>query len=186
MTRRWILACLAPVVSLGAIDQETSLAAARKFQRLAAGEVASGDTVELSQDEMNSFLRYHPAASVPEGIREPEMQFREGGVVIRAEVDLEKAGEQSQDLSALMRLLLRGKRRIALDMDFAGNEGYGSAKLVSIVIDSVELSGSALQWFLESFAPPELAPYATGEATALQPGVDAIRLEPGRAMIVAK
>lgn len=173
------------IVLAAAISEEASLSAARKFQRLAAGEVPSGATVELPQDEMNAFLRYHAAPTVPDSVRDPEITFRDGGAVIRAVVDLEKAGESVQDLPALMRLLFRGTRRIALDVDFVGEGGFATTALVLIEIDGVELSGTVLEWFLGSFAPPELAPYLTGEPTRLPPGVAAVRLRPGLALIVA-
>lgn len=180
----WLLA-LGGTVFAAAISEEASLSAARKFQRLAAGEVPSGETVELSQDEMNAFLRYHAAPTVPDSIRDPEIEFRPGGAVVRAEVDLEKAGESVQDLPTLMRLLLRGTRRIALDVDFAGESGFATTALVLIEIDGVELSGTVLEWFLGAFAPPELARYLTGEPTRLPPGVEAVHLQPGLALIVA-
>ena len=173
------------IVLAAAISEEASLSAARKFQRLAAGEVPNGATVELPQDEMNAFLRYHAAPTVPDSVRDPEITFRDGGAVIRAVVDLEKAGESVQDLPALMRLLFRGTRRIALDVDFVGEGGFATTALVLIEIDGVELSGTVLEWFLGSFAPPELAPYLTGEPTRLPPGVAAVRLRPGLALIVA-
>ena len=173
------------IVLAAAISEEASLSAARKFQRLAAGEVPSGATVELPQDEMNAFLRYHAAPTVPDSVRDPEITFRDGGAVIRAVVDLEKTGESVQDLPALMRLLFRGTRRIALDVDFVGEGGFATTALVLIEIDGVELSGTVLEWFLGSFAPPELAPYLTGEPTRLPPGVAAVRLRPGLALIVA-
>lgn len=182
----WLLACCWGVAASAAISEEASLSAARKFQRLAAGEVPSGESVELQQDEMNAFLRYHAAPTVPDSISDLEIKFREGGAVVRAEVDLEKAGESLQDLPVLMRFLLRGTRRIALDVDFAGERGLATTALVLIEIDGVELSGTVLEWFLQSFAPPELAPYLTGEPARLPPGVAAVRIRPGIALIVAE
>lgn len=181
----WLLAFCWGVAASAAISEEASLSAARKFQQLAAGEVPSGESVELQQDEMNAFLRYHAAPTVPDSIRDPEIKFREGGAVVRAEVDLEKAGESLQDLPVLMRFLLRGTRRIALDVDFVGERGFATTTLLLIEIDGVELSGTVLEWFLQSFAPAELAPYLTGEPTRLPPGVGAVRIRPGVALIVA-
>jgi len=181
----WLLAFCWGVAASAAISEEASLSAARKFQRFAAGEVPSGESVELQQDEMNAFLRYHAAPTVPDSIRDLEITFREGGAVVRAEVDLEKAGESLQDLPVLMRFLLRGTRRIALDVDFVGERGFATTTLLLIEIDGVELSGTVLEWFLQSFAPAELAPYLTGEPTRLPPGVGAVRIRPGVALIVA-
>ena len=180
------LAFLVVLGASAAVDQEASLAAARKFQRIVAGEVPSGESVSISDDEMSAFLRYHAAPTIPEGIREQKLTFREGGALIQAQVDLETASASSQDLPLLMRLLLRGTRAIVVDIDFEGHDGQGAAHVVSIAIDEVELSGSVLEWFLESFAPPDLRPYLVGGRTELPAGVREIRLEPGRAVVVAE
>ncbi len=180
------LACLGPLVASGEVDEEASLSAARKFQRIMVGEIPSGESVSISDDEMNAFLRYHAAPNIPDGIREQKLTFRAGGALIQAQVDLEKASASSQDLPLLMRLLLRGMRTIVVDIDFAGQDGYGAARFVSIMIDEVELAGSVLDWFLESFAPPDLKPYLVGERAELPEGVREIRLEPGRAVVVAE
>ena len=180
------LAALGAFPALAAVDEEASLSAARKFQRIMAGEVPSGESVNISEDEMNAFLLHHAAPTIPDGIREQKLTFREGGAFIHAEVDLEAASASSEDLPFLMRLLLRGTRTIVVDVDFAGQDGHGAAQVVSIAIDEVELSGTVLEWFLESFAPPELRPYLVGGRTELPEGVQGIRLEPGRAVVVAE
>lgn len=181
----WLVG-LGTLPASAAVDQEASLSAARKFQRIMAGEIPSGESVTISEDEMNAFLLHHAAPTIPDGIREQELTFREGGALIHAEVDLEAASASSQDLPLLMRLLLRGTRAIVVDVDFSGQEGYGVAQVVSIAIDDVELSGTVLEWFLESFAPPELKPYVVGGRTELPEGVEGIRLESGRAVVVAE
>ena len=99
---------LAPLALASTVDHDASLSAVRKFQQIADGAYASGTSVELSQDEMNAFLRYHAAASIPEGIQDPNLVFREGGAILSAQIDLEKATVSSESLPALMRLLLRG------------------------------------------------------------------------------
>ena len=179
-----VLVCTA-FLALGAeVNREASLSAARKFQSIAEGSLVSGASVELLQDEMNAFVEFHAEERIPEGIEDPEIEFREGGAVIRARVDLEKAGASSDALPPLMRLLLRGSRSVALDVDYAARDGYAAAQLVSMTVEEVELGGPVLEWFLESFAPPEWRPYLLGEKIKLEGGVREIRLEAGRAVIV--
>ena len=183
--RTWLVLICTAFLALGAeVNREASLSAARKFQSIAEGSLASGASVELLQDEMNAFVDFHAVERIPEGIEDPEIEFREGGAVIRARVDLEKAGASSDALPPLMRLLLRGSRSVALDVDYAARDGYAAAQLVSMTVEEVELGGPVLEWFLESFAPPEWRPYLLGEKIKLEGGVREIRLEAGRAVIV--
>lgn len=166
------------------VNREASLSAVRKFQAIAEGSLESGDTVELTQHEMNAFLRFHAAEGVPEGIEEPQVEFREGGAIIRARVDLERSNSVAETLPPLMRLLLRGSRLVLIDVDYSVQDGYATVKLASLEVETVELSGSALDWLLEAFAPPEWQPYLTGRKIRLDAGVSEVRLEPDRAVIV--
>ena len=56
---------------------------------------------------------------------------------------------------------------------------------VSRNVEDLALEGSVLKCFLEAFAPPEWQPYLDGERIELRSGVSDIRVEPGRAVIVA-
>ena len=181
-----MLGLLLPVSLLAAADQEASLSAVRKFQKIGAGEYPSGTSVVVTQDEMNAFLQFHAAAAIPEGVRNPELEFRNGGAVIKALVDLEKAGASAEDLPVLMRLLLRGERNIAVDVDYAVSDGQAVTKVVSLTIEESQISGAVMEWFLDSFAPAELRPYLTGERAIRQAGVREAALEPGRAVVVVE
>ena len=165
---------------------QESLAAVQKLQALADGSLESGATVELLQNEMNAFLRFHAAGSVPEGVEDPELEFRDGGALVRARVDLDKAGKSSDSLSPLMRLLLRGSRTISLDLDYSASDGLAEARLLSMTVEDVELGGAVLEWFLDSLAPPEWRPYLLGERIRLKGFVREIRLERGRALITVE
>lgn len=178
---------LVPALLVAAVTPEASESAARKFQRIAAGGLASGESLVLLEDELNAYVRFHEAAQVPEGVEEPELRLRAGGAIVQAMLDLEKFGESaSGELPWVMRLLLRGKRTVTLDIDYAVSDGFQATKLVSIEIEGVELEGTVLDWFLETFAPAPLQPYMHGEKVRLQGGVREVRVEPGRAVIVAE
>lgn len=186
MRNRFLSPFLVAFSLCAAVDQDASLSAARKFQQIAAGAYESGTSVEVTEDEMNAFLRYHAAPSMPEGVQDVSLVIRQGGAILSAEVDLEKASSSSESVPVLMRLLLRGTHQVVLDIDYEVRDGVAVANLASMTIDEVELSGPVLEWFLDSFAPPELRPYVTGEQAIKQEGVRDARLEPGRAVIVTE
>lgn len=181
--RLMLLAALC-VTAWAEVNREASLSAVRKFQAIAEGSLESGETVELTQHEMNAFLRFHAAENVPEGIEDPQVEFRKGGAIIRARVDLERSSSVAETLPPLMRLLLRGSRLILIDVDYSVQDGYATAKLASLEVETVELSGSALDWLLGAVAPPEWQPYLSGRKIRLDGGFSEVRLEPGRALIV--
>lgn len=181
-----VLTLFVPASLVGAVTLEASQSAARKLQRVAEGAVPSGESLVLLQDEVNAYLRFEVAAQIPTGVADPELEFRDGGSLIRARIDLEKAGSSVQELPPVMRLLLRGTRTVTLDVDYEASDGYAVTRLVSMRIEELELSGAALEWFLDAFCPRELRPYLLGQKVKLQGGLWGVRLEPGRAVIVAE
>lgn len=181
------LTCLLlPVCCWAAIDQQASAAAAQKLQQLAEGRYESGTVVEITEDELNAFLRFHAAAAMPEGVRDPELEFRYGGAVIRALVNLDEVGGTATGLSPLVRMLLRGEQNVAVDIDYAVREGEAAVRVVGLTINEAEIGGAVLEWFLQAFAPPEVLPYLNGQSGMRQEGVRETVLEPGRALVVVE
>ncbi len=182
-----VLAQLAFALSLiAATTPEASQSAVEKLDRIARAGLKSGETQILTEDELNSFLRYDAAAGIPEGIENVRVQLRNGGGLLEAVVDLEKAGAAQQDPPFFVKLLMRGTRTIRVDIDYAASSGYATVKIVSVAIDDFTLSGSALDWFLGSLAPESLQPYISGEPVPLEGGLSEVRVEPGHATFVAE
>lgn len=181
-----LLLCLALQAASAEVDEAASLSAARKFQQIAEKSLPSGTAVEFTEDELNAFLKIHGALSLPDGVKDPELSLREGGVVVGALVDLEAAGEALESLPVLLRLLLKGTREVVLDVDFAIEDGRGSLKLVSMLVEGVEIPESVLDWFIEAYAPPEFRPYLMGEEAEVQIGLSDLNMGPRRAVAIVE
>ena len=183
---RVLLLCLAAQLALGAVDEAASLSAARKFQQIAEKSLPSGARVEFSEDELNALLRIPGAISLPQGSKDPEVSLRKGGAALRMQVDLDAAREAQERLPVLMRLLLRGTREILVDFDLAVKGGRASLKLVSVLVEGVEIPEPVVAWFVEAYAPPEIRPYLEGEGADAGIGLSRLDLEPGLAIGVVE
>ena len=181
-----LLLCLVVQLASSSVDEAASLSAARKFQQIAERSLPSGTEVQFSEDELNAFLKIHGAHSLPEGVKDPQLSLREGGAVLGAQIDLEAAGEAIERLPVLMRLLLKGTREVLVDVDFAIDDGRGSLKVVSMLIEGVEIPESVLDWFVEAYAPPEFRPYLMGEEADVRIGLSGLSLVPGRAIAIVE
>ena len=181
-----VLFCLLSACLSAAVVPELSLEAARKFERIAGSGYPSGTAVTISQDEINSYLRFDGAARVPEGISDLEVEFREGGAIVSASVDLEKASSATEGLPVLMRLLIRGERAVVVDVDYSVEDGTAAARLVSVTIDDARFEGAVLSAVIAALAPVELSPYFEGDKTVRQQGVREARLEPGKAVFLVE
>ncbi len=184
---RPVPAALALVLPLGAaITPETSKAAAGKLHRIATSALESGETIVLSEDELNSFLRYDGASGIPTGFTDVRVRLRRGGGSVEAVVNAEEAGLASEDAPLFVRLLARNARNVSADIGYEGRDGVASVKVVAVKVGGFTLSGAALDWFLEAFAPESLRPYATGKPVPLKGGLDVVRIMPDRIIFTAK
>lgn len=180
-----VLWCAVQLGFPAAVTEEASRSAAEKLRRIEDGELTSGETVVLLEAELNAYLQYAGAGRFPAGVRDPSLQLRAGGAIVQAVIDLEQAGASLEQLPMVMRLLLRGTRSVAVDVDYQASDGSLAVRPVSFKVEDFAMEGAELKWFLEAFAPPEWQPYLGGERIELQDGVRDIRVEPGRAVIVA-
>ncbi len=173
------LVCLASGAVGATVDEQASLSAARKFQQIASRSLPAGTTVEISEGELNAFLRFHGAALIPAGVQNPRLALREGGAEFSAKIDLEKAGTASESLPFMMRLLLRGTREVAADVDYGVRDGRAAARIVRLTIEGVEIPPEIVQWFVEAFAPAELRPYLSADGHEVDAGLRDLEIAEG-------
>ena len=173
---------LTPIGASATINEQASLSAVRKFQQISEQTLPSGTTVEFSEDELNAFLQFHGSPLVPDAVQDPELELRVGGAEFRAQIELGEAASASDSLPWMMRLLLRGTRAVAVDVDYSVREGRASAEIVRLTIEGVEIPGDVLEWLLEAYAPPELKPFLSGEQQEVGLGLRELRILEGLAV----
>ncbi len=178
------LALALPLIA--GVTPQASQAAADKLDRIARSALESGETIVLSEDELNSFLRYDGAAGIPPGIDDVAVRLRDGGATIDAVVDPEAAGASLEDAPLFIRLLASGARKVSADIVYEAGAGAGAARVAAVRIEDFTLSGDALDWFLAALAPEPLRPYLAGRPIPLASGIDAVRIAPGRIVLTAK
>lgn len=169
--------CCAAGSILGAnLDEDASLAAVRKFRQIAERSLPSGSTVEFSEHELNAFLRFHGSPMLPPGVNDSELDLRSGGAEFRARIDLERVGSVAEKLPLMMRLLLRGTRSVAADLDYSVIDGRATAEIVRLTIEGVEIPPEVLDWLLEAYAPPELRTLLSADGQAVEIGISDLRI----------
>ena len=70
------------------LSPAAGLSAKRKIDRINSGRLRNGETVILSENEINSFFKYDHSGDMPDGVREVNVELREGGAVVRVLVSL--------------------------------------------------------------------------------------------------
>lgn len=173
--------------SFAAISPELGSEAAKKLSAIDEGTLPSGQRVELSNDEINSFLFYEFRDQRPEGLKSLEVRMLEGVAVAKARVDLLAMQQgQGQRPNFLIRALLSGERTLLARVSYEGSRGMAVADLVSLDVDGVTMEGSILRWLVDNVIQPNMGEFRFGEPSPLPENIDSVDLEPGRAIITAR
>ena len=169
-----------------ATSPEASRTARAKLIRVASKQLRAGETVTLTEDEINSFFRYDPELDIPEGVRDLEVTLEDNRCEVRARVDMSKMQSSGGgDPGLLVRMLLSGERVVRATCRYTSGQGEGLVDLESVEIDGTRISGRVLDWLISSYVAPWIPEFEPGKPMPLPHNLREIRLESGRAVLTS-
>jgi hypothetical protein len=181
------LGLAAALVAAPAISPESSRSAGEKIERLANLEAAPGSHVILTQDEINSYLRYDFASQIPAGITDPDIRLDADRVTGHATVDFaEWQAAKGKSPGMLMGLLLRGQRRIEVVCHYTSANGSGRVDIESVRIANVSVSPAVVNFLMEEVVQPRYPAAVAGRPAPLDYNLRQVKIEPGRAVFVLR
>ena len=185
-----LAACASLVAVAGlltaAVSPETSRAARVKLVRITSEQLGAGESVILTEDEINSLLRYDSELDVPEGVRDLKVSLDNNRGELRARVDMSKMqSRRGGDPGFLVRLLLSGERELRAICHYTSSQGEGRIDLESVEIDGTRISGWILDLLVSSYVVPRVPEFEPGRSIPLPHNLRQIRLEPGRAVLTS-
>ena len=181
-----LLLAAALSASSSLLSPAAGLSAKKKIDRINSGSLRNGETVILSENEINSFFKYDHAGDIPDGVREVNVELREGGAVLRALVDLSRAQGQNRAPGGIVwRFLLRGERKVVAHCRYRSANGYGRLDVDSVEIDGRTVPRFIVDWLIASYVNPQMPDFEVGKKVALPKKVSRIRPEPGRVVVAA-
>jgi hypothetical protein len=148
----------------------------------------AGLTTQLSQREVNAYLRYDLASQVPVGIAEPVITILgQGRLMGEALVDLDAVSRANPPKGFFdpMRLLT-GRLPVRVQGVLVTSRGSGRFTLEQASIAGVPVPKSVLQALVSHYSKSEDNPNGVGldDPFALPAAIREIRVEPGRAVVV--
>ena len=169
-----------------AVSPEVGRTARAKLVRVTSEKLGSGESVILTEDEINSLLRYDSELDVPEGVRDLKVSLTNNRGELRARVDISKMRSPGGgDPGFLVRLLLSGEREVRAICHYTSSQGEGRIDVESVEIDGARISGSILDWLISSYVVPRVPEFEPGKPMPLRHNLRQIRLEPGRAVLTS-
>ncbi len=167
------------------LSPESSHSAKRKLERIGEEKLRPGESVVLTQDEINSYLRYDYASEMPAGVTDPNLRLEPDRVTGTATVDfLEWQVQKGASPGFLLRWLLQGKRRVEVVGRWTSADGYGRADIESVTIGAVPVSGGAVKFLIDNLVRPRYPGAIVGEWVPLGYHLKQVRIERGRAVVV--
>ena len=181
-----LLLAAALSASSSLLSPTASLSAKKKIDRINSGSLRNGETVILSENEINSFFKYDHSGEMPEGVREVKVDLGEGGAVVRVFVDLSRAQDQQGAPGGIVwRFLLRGERKVVAHCRYRSADGYGRLDVDSVEIDGRTVPRFIVDWLIASYVNPQIPDFEVGKTVGLPKKVQEIRVQPARVVVVA-
>ncbi len=171
---------------LSALSHEAGITAAKKLERIEAEQLLPGETINLSEDELNSYLKYQYAPEMPAGVRDVRVNIRSDSGVVEAYVDVAKLQrDNASPLGMLGAMLFDGEQHIKAQCRYTSAEGQGNIEVESVEIDGRPLPKFVLDWLIANVVQPHVRYFVVGEPAPLPAKVRQIRLEPGHALVTS-
>lgn len=98
--------------------------------------------VDVSESELNSYVRYALADRIPRGLREVRIALRENRLELRGVANLSEFDELKQKAGASFLSLLGGEVLVEVVADFKSDRGFGQFEIQSAQIGPVPLSAA--------------------------------------------
>ena len=172
-------------LAAAALSPAQSRAAKEKLDRIEAGKTAPGERVVLTEDEINSYLRYDYASEMPSGLSDPRIRLEPELVLGEVVVDwVEWQSARGEPPGALLALLLRGKRRVEVVGRWRSGAGKGQVDIESVRIGGARVPASLVTFLIENVVQPRYPEAVVGRPVELGYGLEEVRVERERVILV--
>lgn len=185
-TTRFLVCMAVSGLLLWAESPEASRSAAQKLERISAELLKPAEVVELSQEELNSYIQHDFATEIPEGIRDLELTVIKDYGIAEAYVDFEKLpAVQSSPIAAMGARLFRGERKMKARCRFVSADGQAKIEVESVELDDQPLPDFLVDFLIASAVEGHLDNFEPGKPFPLENNLRQIRLEPANVVVVS-
>ena len=169
-----------------ALSPEKSFSAAEKLDRISTDSMHPGETITLTEDEINSFLRYDYAPHMPDGVRDLTVQLQPDRGVAHAFVDLAKLqASTGSSLGLLWNAVLSGEREIAVTCRYVSANGQATVEILSAELNGTSIPKPVLDWLVGSVVAEHFAGVELGKPSPLPNNLKQIELQTDQALITS-
>jgi hypothetical protein len=183
-----LLLVFGPVVEGGAWSPEAS-SAASKLDLLERGHATPGSTVTFTVREINAYAAAELPAYVPRGLRNPHVELGNGSITGTAVVDFVKLRQAAgQSTNWFLAKLIEGEEPVRIVTSVQSANGEATVYLRRVEIAGISVSGSALDFLVDTFVMPVFPDARVNRPFPLVGNIERVEVRPNlaRALIRAQ
>jgi hypothetical protein len=181
----FLLAALAVTASLGAMSLRESQSASAKLDRVTNDKMEPGEVLQLTDEEINSFLHYDYASEMPSGVRGVRVKFQKDIGSVTGYADFSKLSANASGAGRFLLMMLKGERPFDARVRYVASKGQARVDVESFKVDGREMKGVILDWVVNTYIAPSMDGFELGQPTPLGHNLEEVRLDNGVAVLVA-
>ncbi len=183
-----LLLVFGPVVEGGAWSPDAS-SAASKLDLLERGHATPGSTVTFTVREINAYAAAELPEYVPRGLRNPHVELGNGSITGTAIVDFVKLRQAAgQSTNWFLAKLIEGEEPVRIVTSVQSANGEATVYLRRVEIAGIAVSGSALDFLVDTFVMPVFPDARVNRPFPLVGNIERVEVRPNlaRALIRAQ
>lgn len=159
----------------------------RKIDEIKADRAKPASVYLFTPREINAWARKEIQKEIPQGVREPSVQFGLNQGTGFAYVDfLKMQHAKGVQVGWLMEKLISGERPIRISVELKSNKGFATAYLRRVEISGVSASGSLLDYLIRTYFRPLYPEAHIDESFEMGHNVDRVEVRPDGARVFIK
>jgi hypothetical protein len=168
------------IAGVAAATLAESESARRKFDLIERGCAIPGARVDFTSGELNAWTRVQARTRIPQGLRNPRLEFAAGRVTGYADIDFLKLRQTATGEAPgwLMRNLLAGERPVVVSARIQSANGRARVDVERVEISGVPIEGAVLDFLIENFVRPLFPDARVSEWFGLSYQVDHFNVGP--------
>jgi hypothetical protein len=185
--KKFLIAALVIVVLSAAAVNPLAQNVTRELEIIQSGKAKPGAVFVFTSAELNAWVRVKAPIIVPEGLREPRLDLGKDTATGYALVDFLKLRHAAGvETNWLIAKLIQGEKRVMARATIQSSNGRATVHLLRVEIGGLAVSGSTLDFMIETFFRPLYPDAKIDEPFELSDRVDRIEVTPTEARVYIK
>lgn len=178
------------LIVLPAYDSGPADSAQKKVQAIEQDHWPPSDAISFSSQELVALGMDGVNTAAPGAVTQPQLSLERDAATATATIDFDRLRQESHtDESSgawLYSRFITGKHPVSVSVQVQSAAGEMTVHPVSVSISGITISGSGLEFLLNTFVLPRYPDAVIDRPFPLRYNIDRIQVNPGNALVIRK